>query len=426
LAGINKVLYLAAHGGFDGQAVALGGGAAVFNLLVRQWTGRAPFLLDQVTPAILGEAAPAARDLTRFSESEYARFCRAFSQAATRRVLQEDPTSTAVLVNDVSEGPDFERLAAAGFRIATIYHVDVVAYIARIYLRGAVAPWSLTRLWRALETAGLSKAAPRILKLIFSQQAASVRFSRHLIVPSSGMKLTLRRCYPPLDPARVRVLPWGCPPADCSREDAHREALNIRAELGVPADACIVLALSRISPEKGQDLLLRALLDWERRGLPSRPIWVFICGDAAFMQGAAFEKKLHAMAGRLRKIKVLFPGYVTGARKAGFLSLAGVYVFPSRHESYGLTLMEAMAAGLPSLSLEHDGSRESLPDGCGVMIRKDDPRGVVKALSMELEALINDRERRVRMGRNAALSARLQPFSAAADTLARLLLCENA
>lgn len=415
---VDKVVYLAAHGGFEPQAAALGGGAAIFNLLTGHWSRHRPFRLEQVTPAILGGAAPSARELSGYGERRYAEFCDAFRRAATERVLQEDPERTAVLVNDVSEGPDFRRLAGAGFRLVTIYHVDVVAYIARIYLRGALRPASLTRGWRALQAAGLAAGAPRILRLIFSQQADSVRYSRALVTPSGGMKSTLLACYPGLEAARVRVLPWGLPPPESDSGSALQAAAALRAELGLPADGCVILTLSRISPEKGQDLLLRALLAWERRGGPGRPVSVIVCGEAAFMQGAAFEARLRGLAGRLKKIKVMFPGYVTGARKAGFLALADVYVFPSRHESYGLTLMEAMGAGVPSLTFEQDGTVEVLKEGCGVMVRKDDPRGVVTALREELESLTADRERRIRMGANAAACARAKPFALAADALA--------
>ena len=53
-----------------------------------------------------------------------------------------------MLVNDISEGPDFAVLAARGFRIFTIYHVDVVAYVASIYLRGRIRPETTVRLYR--------------------------------------------------------------------------------------------------------------------------------------------------------------------------------------------------------------------------------------------------------------------------------------
>jgi glycosyltransferase involved in cell wall biosynthesis len=421
LARTEKVLYLAAHGGFGSEAVPLGGGAAIFNLLVKHWAGTAPFELETVTPAELGASAPAARQIVGYNERQYARFCDAFREAATRRVLQEDPARVAVLVNDVSEGPDFALLANAGYRLLTIYHVDVVAYIASIYLRGRVRARSLTRWWRTLEAAGLDRVSPRILRLIFANQAASVRHSRGVVVPSRGMKATLLECYPELEPGRVHVLPWGAPPGECSAGEAAEEAQRLRVEYGVEPDATVLLALSRISPEKGHDLLLDALLHWEARGGPPRPVWLFVCGEAAFMRGEAYMARLRRLAGRLRRVRAVFPGYVTGVRKAGFHKLADLYVFPSRHESYGLTLMEAMREGLASIALDHDGSRESLPAGCGVVISREDSRGLIPALSAELERLAGDRECRVKLGLAAARHAGSRPLAAAADDLARML-----
>ena len=71
----DRVLYLAAHGGFAGQNVPLGGGAAIADALTAEWSRTQPFDLELVTPAILGASAPSARQLVSFRESEYAEMC---------------------------------------------------------------------------------------------------------------------------------------------------------------------------------------------------------------------------------------------------------------------------------------------------------------------------------------------------------------
>ncbi len=174
------VLYTAAHGGFARESVPLGGGAAVFEHLVAEWTRTHPFDLSTITPAILGSAAPSGADLVRFGERDYARFSRAFERAATEEILRHDPASTIVLANDVSEGPDFAALAARGFRIFTIYHVDVVDYVAAIYGRGFIAPETTVRWYRRI-----GRFLPDMAGLIWAKQEASVRYSRGLIVPSA-------------------------------------------------------------------------------------------------------------------------------------------------------------------------------------------------------------------------------------------------
>jgi glycosyltransferase involved in cell wall biosynthesis len=385
------ILYVAAHGGPARESVPLGGGAAVFDHLVAEWT-RTGVPFRTITPRIPG------RDLVRFSEREYAGFCRDFEQHATNEILRHDPAATVVLANDVSEGPDFTRLAAAGFRIFTIYHVDVVAYVAEIYLRGWIAPQTTVRWERRLRP-----MLPGIARLIWEKQEASVRHSRGLIVPSAGMRDILARCYPGCE-SKIHVIPWG---VWDSGEPVSPEAL--RAEYGVKSTDHVLLTLSRISPEKGQDLLLEALLDWDP------PLWLFICGAPAYMQGERFLLKLRRRASRLHRTRVVFPGHVTGARKRQFFSLADLYLFPSRHESYGLTLLEALAAGVPAVCLDTAGARAVMRPEFGAVIDKP-------ALRHTIEKFLADAPLRRRMSESAKAFALSQPFSEAAARLAKLLL----
>lgn len=411
---VRKVLYTAAHGGFGGQAIPLGGGAAVSEKLAAEWRRTRPFEVEMLTPSILGDAAPSGRDLIEYNERQYANFCLRFREAATRAVLRNDPRDAAVLVNDISEGPDFERLDRAGFRVVTVYHVDVVAYIAAIYLRGWLSPATLTRLWEAARAVRADALAPGILQLIFAQQRASLRHSAAVVVPSSGMKGMLLECYPQTPAGRIHVLPWGATPPGESGD-----APALRREFGVQDGDRVLLCLSRISPEKGQDTLLEALLDWERDGGPAdAPVWLFICGAPAYMQGARHMERLRKLASRLRRVKVVFPGYVTGERKQAFLKMADLYVFPSRHESYGLTLMEALAAGLPAICLEHQGSREIMRPEFGAMVPASQARA---GLRREIERLLAQPGLRASMGAAAKSYAAARPFAEAADRLAGLL-----
>lgn len=410
------VLYTAAHGGFSAEAVPLGGGAAVFEHLTDEWNRTQPFELRTITPEILGKSAPRGGELVKFGERAYARFCREFERASTAEILRHDPARTVVLANDVSEGPDFAQLAARGYRVYTIYHVDVVAYVAAIYGRGRIAPETTVRWYRRLRC-----CLPEIAGLIWDKQESSVRHSRGLIVPSEGMREVLLRCYPDCfskerPGEKIHVLPWGnWNPVGPSPDDTPGDPEPLRREFDIPRDARVLLTLSRISPEKGQDLLLDALLEWERRDdFPKDPLWLFVCGDAAFMQGQRFRAELHKLAARLKRTHVVFPGYVTGERKRAFLALADLYVFPSRHESYGLTLMEALAAGLPAVCLDTTGARSVMREEFGSLVP---PSGLRAAIAR----LLADRGALKVMGAAAQEFARREPFSNRAIQLANLL-----
>jgi glycosyltransferase involved in cell wall biosynthesis len=403
-----QVLYVAAHGGFASQSVPLGGGAAVCDHLVVEWSHTRPFPFRLISPAILGAAAPSGADLVHFGERAYARFSRDFEQAATKEILRHDPAETVVLANDISEGPDFEKLAARGYRVYTICHVDVVGYVAAMYFRGRIRPETTVRWYPRLRA-----LLPEMARLVWEKQQASVRYSRGLIMPSEGMREVLLRCYPECPPERVHVLPWGT--FDPGPEVGSGDVVALRREFGVPEDALVLLTLSRISPEKGQDLLLDALLEWERRDdFPGRPLWLFVCGDAAFMQGRRFLEKLKRLASRLRRTRVVFPGHVTGERKAAFFALADLFVFPSRYESYGLTLLEAMARGLPAVCLDHHGSRSVMREEFGAIVQPGDLRAAV-------QKLLADDSARKKMGEAARKFAQGERFADRAAELARII-----
>ncbi len=360
------ILYTAAHGGFR-ESVPLGGGAAICDFLVEEWSRTKPFEFRLIRPQV------AASDIVHFSERDYARFSREFERKCTEEILKHDPKDTVVLANDVSEGPDFRALRE--YKVFTIYHVDVVAYVADIYFRGWIRPETTVKWYRRMHW-----ALPEISKLVWEKQEASIIHSRGLIMPSEGMKQVMLRCYPDCPPAKIHVLPWGV-----KEPGLAGDAASLRGEYNIPENARVLLTLSRISPEKGQDLLLEQLLAWERSAdYPQLPVWLFICGEAAFMQGVKFFEKLRALAAKLKKTRVVFPGYVTGDRKKAFFALADLYIFPSRHESYGLTLLEALAAGVPAVCLDHHGARSIMKEEFGAVVQ---PSGLIPAI----QRLLNDR-----------------------------------
>jgi hypothetical protein len=89
------ILYTAAHGGFR-ESVPLGGGAAICDLLVDEWSRTKPFEFRLIRPAV------AAREIVHFNEREYAKFSREFERTSTEEILKYDPKNTVVLANDVS------------------------------------------------------------------------------------------------------------------------------------------------------------------------------------------------------------------------------------------------------------------------------------------------------------------------------------
>ncbi len=383
-----KVIYTAAHAG-AALNVPIGGGGAIARMLEQEWRGSKPFEFEVVRPQ------EAAEDLVRYTQRQYTQFCYRFKSEMTNRILREDPAQCVVLSNDISEGPDFELLARHGYRVFTIWHVDVLAFVARMYMRGWVRPEQAARWMRPLE-----RWLPGPLRLVFTNQHHCVRHSVGHFVMTEAMKQTILTCYPETDASKVHVIPWGAPSI---------ASPGVRREAGLPA----LLTLSRISPEKGLDQLLMMLRNWPGRAQ------LKLCGAAAYMGGAAHFAKLQWLAKQLRGVEVIFAGHLSGQDKADAFASADIFIFPSVFESYGLTLMEALSHGLPVIAFNHDGARAIVQPEFGVLVKNE------QELHAALDDLLSNPEKRKRMGEAARVYAAARPFARAAAELASLLTANS-
>ena len=97
-----------------------------------------------------------------------------------------------------------------------------------------------------------------------------------------------------------------------------------------------------------------------------------------------------------------FVGYLQGLELASAFASADAFVFPSRTETLGLVLLEAMAAGCPVVAANSGGIPDIVTDGeNGFMFDPADPDGAVKATQQLLLAT----EKREVMRTNARAEA---------------------
>lgn len=433
---MRQIVFIGSHLGFPMDRTPLGGGAMVGLQLVRHWAalqggnGRAGFDLTVIgagseppAPDVRYIQLPkgASPDLVRKSELGYARFCRDFERETTAFLKREkknlDPSRTTVIVNDISESPDLEAVSALGYPIVSIWHVDVVEFFNRIYLGGWVSPQRLTSAFEGIDRLGFSALMPDVLRLVFQKQRQAVRHSRTLILPSRQMSKTIRRCYPGAGP-RMVILPWGGWREEFPEREIEEEARRLREHYQLRPESRVLLTLSRISPEKGIHTLLEALRLLEKKGaVRNEDICLFVCGETAFMRGEAYGRKVRAAAEKLKHVRVFFPGYLSAFDKQVYFRLANLFVSPSLHESYGLTLVEAMSGGLPVLASDHYGVEEILDDAYGRIVSYQNARLRVRNLAAGLEGMLKDKPALSRMGGLAREAARGMSFSGSARKL---------
>ena len=152
-----------------------------------------------------------------------------------------------------------------------------------------------------------------------------------------------------------------------------------------------VLFLGRHDPRKGLDVLLRA-----SRQLPPDVI-LFVAGEGP---DTAELRRTHTGS------RVRWLGRVSDAEKIRRLRSAWVVCAPSLHgESFGMVLLEAMAAGTPIVASDLPGYRSLTDDGNAAFLTPaGDPEGLADALST---ALFNPTEAHERAERGAAIAARM-------------------
>lgn len=150
---------------------------------------------------------------------------------------------------------------------------------------------------------------------------------------------------------------------------ATRAAL--REGLGLPAGAPVVGTVARLSPEKDQSLLLSAFARVRAR-LPEARL--LIVGDGPL------RGELEARAARLRLGEsALFLGERQDV--ARLLPAMDVFCLPSRTEGMSLTLLEALACGVPAVATAVGGTPEVVRDGeTGLLVPSGDPERLAAAL----------------------------------------------
>lgn len=135
-----------------------------------------------------------------------------------------------------------------------------------------------------------------------------------------------------------------------------------RGERLIPGDGPILMYMGRVAVEKN----IEAFLDLDRPGTK------VVIGD-----GPALD--------RLRRTypKVLFLGRKTGEDLARHLASADVFIFPSRTDTFGIVLIEAMACGLPVAAYPVPGPADVVRHEVTGWLDQDLGTAVDKALDMD-------------------------------------------
>lgn len=152
----------------------------------------------------------------------------------------------------------------------------------------------------------------------------------------------------------------------------HLASTQMRSRLsaGNP-EAPLLLYVGRVSAEKQIDQIKPVL-----KAIPQARL--AIVGDGPHRE---------ALEAHFAGTKTNFVGYLQGLELASAFASADAFVFPSRTETLGLVLLEAMAAGCPVVAARSGGIPDIVTNGVnGYLFEPDDPNGAITATKSLLEA----------------------------------------
>lgn len=219
-------------------------------------------------------------------------------------------------------------------------------------------------------------------------QAYMPSFCRELdlvIAPSPGLRTVLEGVG--VD-APIRVIPNGV-----DLEPFRRPIQPLPRELlGVDADDVLLIYVGRLGPEKNLTLLLRSFAG-AQSAYPNTSL--LLVGDGPEMDN------LKHLAGRIGLTdRIHFAGLVDYEQVPRYLAAADAFVTASVTEVHPLSVIEAMASGLPVLGIESPGVSDSIVDGETGFLSRDD----LASFSAMLTRLVADAESRKRMAEVARRS----------------------
>ena len=132
-----------------------------------------------------------------------------------------------------------------------------------------------------------------------------------------------------------------------------------------------ILFLGRLDPRNGLDTLIESI-PAVLQSLPNARL--IVVGDGKLRPFYEY------MAGSLLNKKIFFEGAINGTRPEYFAT-SQTFCYPATKASFGITLLEAMAAGTPVVASDNRGLRDLIQDGHnGLLAPQNDSNALAKTL----------------------------------------------
>ncbi len=144
-----------------------------------------------------------------------------------------------------------------------------------------------------------------------------------------------------------------------------------------------ILFAGAIRPVKGLDVLIDALRILTNRG---RSLRLTIAGEPFYGPYQQEEARIRQLIDDHRlSDRVAFVGRKTQIELAALMQQSAMLVSPSRSESLGMVVMEALACGTPVVATRSGGPQEILREETGVLVETENPEALARGIEHVLQ-----------------------------------------
>ena len=172
-----------------------------------------------------------------------------------------------------------------------------------------------------------------------------------------------------------------------------RSKVNDRRAFGIEASTRVFLFLGRVHPRKNIELTIRAFAQLIRGGENA----VLLVAGA--FSSSSYERVVRRLVAELDIVnQVVFAGHVSGDLKCAAYSAADVFILVSKFENFGVSVAEALSAGLPVIVSNNMPWGAVDKKGCGVTVSVARTDEVFSAMRVYLRSTDQQLELMGRLG----------------------------
>lgn len=194
----------------------------------------------------------------------------------------------------------------------------------------------------------------------------------------------------PLPAEKIHLLPNGIELGEFDK--TSMDVNNIKLQLALPTDKLIISIIGRMTIGKGHEEFLNAAKIINEKH--SNDVHYLIVGAASHGEDE-YEDEIRKLTGELNIKNLTFTGHAQNVKQ--ILAITDILAFPSHNESFGVTLIEAMAMSIPTAASGNAGVLDIVTDNVnGLLV---EPRNA-ESLADALLKLIEDETLRSRLGNN--------------------------